>query len=64
MTPQQLREKVQQYLDESNVESDQYLEGLDVTLPAAIELFDDFLLFMAGGVQGVVKPLEGHGSLD
>jgi hypothetical protein len=46
---------MQAYLDESSVESDQFLEGLDVTLPAAIELFNDLLLYLNDGEAPPVK---------
>jgi hypothetical protein len=46
---------MQQYIDEAPEESDQFLEGLDVTRTAAIELFNDFVLYANGGVDPGVK---------
>lgn len=52
-----LGQKMQEYIDDSSVESDDFLTGLDVTQTAAVELFNDFLLFLNDGIDppGKVK---------
>jgi hypothetical protein len=57
MTLEQIRDKFQEYLDESGTESDEFIVGMDVTRPGAIELLNDILLYMAGGDRTKVKPL-------
>jgi len=44
-----MAEAFQSYLDEHPTESDEFLEGQDVTLGAAKELFNDFLLYCNDG---------------
>lgn len=44
---QELRQLFQEYIDESSLESDNFLTGLDVTEPALVASFNDFLLFMS-----------------
>lgn len=35
----------QEYIDDSPIESDDFLEGLDITEPDAVDLFNDFIMF-------------------
>lgn len=67
MTLAQLRQQMQQYIDESSIESDNMLEGLDVSEPAAVELFNDFLQFLEAttettGIQvgGQYEPIKSN----
>jgi hypothetical protein len=60
----ELAQKFQEYLDDSGQESDNFIEGMDVTFSQAVELFNDFLLFLNEGdevLRKVKDPTEGKG---
>ena len=60
----ELARKMQEYLDDSGQETDNFIEGLDVTFKAATELFNDFLTFLGDGRDPpvpVLDPTEGKG---
>lgn len=46
---EQITERFQEYLDESSIGYDEFLEGLDVTVQGATDLFNDFLLYVNHG---------------
>jgi hypothetical protein len=46
-----VREQLQEYLDESSVESNNFITGLDVTHDALQYAFNDFLLFISNGMR-------------
>lgn len=60
----EMRQSFQAYLDESREESDNFIQGMDVTYKQAVELFNDVLLAANHGEplgkNVVLDPTDGH----
>lgn len=53
-----MRDAMQDYISECSVESDGFVEGLDVTLPALVEALNDILLHSAEGDATMFEPIK------